>query len=369
MNQVAVHFTRPIKKGSEGNATTRLLLESKRPIIGEIELTLFENCHLDCSFCHHDKKSTVGLSEEEILSKVALVEDHLIKLQGKVKMVQINMVGGELFQDRLSHLYPIYFKLLMAIKPLYEKYGHTLRVVWVTSFQFKKRVEVKNLLDSLNENEVPSYLIASYDFEGRPVKGQYARNVDFFSNDIISINMVATKDSIIKFLHLKDKEDPYFTYLYNKFDHFYFDDYIPDVGYDDQIPSDSLYLEFLKYITDFYPDIAPYADLINNDRNEMHCLALNKVTIFPDNSISNCRWDRYSDKDFRTPLNRSDNTTMMASFMEENGCLSCKWFNKCGFRCYTQHDWVNRERDTDDCVMRLWFNYNENILYKNDRNM
>ena len=42
------------------DAATKWILEDKRPKIGEIELTLFENCHLNCFFCHHDKKSTVG---------------------------------------------------------------------------------------------------------------------------------------------------------------------------------------------------------------------------------------------------------------------------------------------------------------------
>jgi hypothetical protein len=45
--------------------------------------------------------------------------------------------------------------------------------------------------------------------------------------------------------------------------------------------------------------------------------------------------------------------------MDENGCLSCQWYNKCGFRCYTQWDWKNRERDLPDCIMRMWFNYME----------
>lgn len=334
-----------------------ILLEPKRPIIGEIELTLFENCHLNCTFCHHDKKSTAGLAPEEIMSKVGIVEEHLKKLEGRVNVVQINMVGGELFQDRISELYEVYFELLIKIKPLYKKYGHVMKVVWVTSFQFSNREPVKRLMDRLNENEIPSYLIASYDFEGRPVKGPYAKNIDYFAEYIISINMVATKDAINKFRNLKLNNDEYFNYLYDKFDNFYFDDYIPDKGQDEQIPSDSLYLDFLIYMYKNHQDIAPYSDLIKKTNNEMHCLALNKVTIFPDNSTSNCRWDRYDDQDFKTKLNRSDNRSMMESFMQEHGCLSCEWFSRCGFRCYTQHDWKNRVRDLDDCVMRMWFNY------------
>ena len=334
-----------------------LILESKRPLIGEIELTLFENCHLNCSFCHHDKSSEVGLSPEEIFSKVQLVEDHVKKNVGRVGLMQINMVGGELFQDRLSDLYPTYLELLRRIKVIYNKYEMEIKVVWVTSFQFSKRELVKKLLDDLNAANIPSYLIASYDFEGRPVKGPYEKNIDYFADDIISINMVATKAAIHKFMNMKLNGDEYFDYLYNKFENFYFDDYIPDKGHDDQIPSDSLYLEFLKYIYNNYPTIAPYNGLISQDKNEMHCLALNKVTIFPDNSTSNCRWDRYTDDDFNTPLDRKDNTSMMEAYMNDNGCLSCLWYNKCGFRCYTQWDWKNRERDLPDCVMRMWFNY------------
>ena len=334
---------------------TRLILEPKRPDIAEIELTLFENCHLNCSFCHHDKKSTVGLSREEIFSKLSIVEDHLIKMKDRVDICQINMVGGELFQDRISEwAYPVYYDFLIEIKKLYDKYGHTIKVVWVTSFQFVKRERVQKLIDDLNAASIPSYIICSYVFDGRPVKGPYAKNIEYFADYITSINMVATTISIEKFMA---DEDEYFHYLYDKFDNFYFDDYIPDKGYDYMIPSDSLYLEFLKFTYHNYPNINPIKDLIYKDNNHMHCLSLNKVTIFPDNSTSNCRWDRYTPSDFNTPLHRPDNTSMMQAYMDEHGCLSCKWWDKCGFRCYTQWDWKNRERDLPDCVMRLWFNY------------
>ena len=334
---------------------TRLILEPKRPDIAEIELTLFENCHLNCAFCHHDKKSTVGLSREEIFSKLSIVEDHLIKMKDRVDVCQINMVGGELFQDRISEwAYPVYYDFLIEIKKLYDKYGHTIKVVWVTSFQFVKRERVQKLIDDLNAADVPSYIICSYDFDGRPVKGPYSKNIEYFADYITSINMVATTISIEKYMA---DEDEYFHYLYEKFDNFYFDDYIPDKGYDYMIPSDSLYLEFLKFTYHNYPNINPIKDLIYKDNNHMHCLSLNKVTIFPDNSTSNCRWDRYTPSDFNTPLHRPDNTSMMQAYMDEHGCLSCKWWDKCGFRCYTQWDWKNRERDLPDCVMRLWFNY------------
>ena len=338
---------------------TKVLLEKKRPNLGEIELTLFENCHLNCAFCHHDKKSTVGLSREGMFSKIPLVEDHLKKMQGMVDTCQINMVGGELFQDRISEwAYDIYYDMLIEIKKLYDKYEQRIKVVWVTSFQFSKRDRVQKLLDDLNEAEIPSYIICSYDFDGRPVKGPYGKNIEYFADYITSINMVATVPSIERYMA---DDDEYFHYLYDKFDNFYFDDYIPDKGFDHLIPSDSRYLDFLTFTFHNYPDINPIADLIRNENNHRHCMALNKVTIFPNNSISNCRWNRYTESDFNTPLNRQDNASMMQSYMDEHGCLSCKWWNKCGFRCYTQWDWKNRERDLPDCVMRMWFNYMDRI--------
>ena len=136
---------------------TKVLLEKKRPNIGEIELTLFENCHLNCAFCHHDKKSTVGLSREGMFSKIPLVEDHLKKMQGMVKTCQINMVGGELFQDRISDwAYDVYYDMLIEIKKLYDKYEQEIKVVWVTSFQFSKKDKdiqrVNYCFDSLDQN-------------------------------------------------------------------------------------------------------------------------------------------------------------------------------------------------------------------------
>ena len=202
-----------------------------------------------------------------------------------------------MFQDRISDwAYPVYYDFMVEIKKIYDKHEQNIKVVWVTSFQFSKRERVQKLLDDLNAIDIPSHIICSYDFDGRPTKGPYAKNIEYFADYITSINMVATTLSIRKFMA---DEDEYFHYLYDKFDNFYFDDYIPDRGYDYMIPSDSEYLEFLKFVYHNYPDINPIKDLIYNETNHMHCLALNKVTIFPDNSTSNCRWDRYDQRDFQ----------------------------------------------------------------------
>lgn len=334
----------------------KTILESKRPVLGEIELTLFENCNIECDFCFHDKKSTVGLTREEMLSKLPLVADHLDKLKGRVQLVQINMVGGELFQDQwMEEKCGDYKVLLLEIQKLANDRNLKLQTVWVSNFLWKKREVIRDLMDFLNENEIKSTLIASYDLTGRPISNRYHTNLKYFKDYISTINLVATKQSIAA---LASGTDEFFDELYAEHE-VYFDDFIPDVGSEWQIPSETQMLQFYKLIADKYPRAHPIAAIIKNKENEMHCLALNKVTIFPDNTVSNCRWHRYTQADFKTTLDLRDNSGMMYRFMEENGCLSCDYYSRCGFSCYTQWDWRRRERDLGSCVMRSFFDYLE----------
>src|SRR5690606_9145043 len=72
----------------------------------EIELTLFENCNVACAFCAHDKKSTSGMTRDEMLAKIPLVKDFLKTVQSEVAGAHLHMVGGELLQDRLVRQSP-----------------------------------------------------------------------------------------------------------------------------------------------------------------------------------------------------------------------------------------------------------------------
>ncbi len=345
----------PFEEPSVSKDVTKQLLETKRPVNGEIELTLFENCNIECDFCHHDKQSVVGLTRKEMFAKLPTIEKFLKERAGTVEYMQVNMVGGELFQDRwLDRLCDDYTDLLKEIARIARQYGHRFQVVWVSNFLFAGKERIKQLMDDLRADDIPSYLIVSYDFEGRPMSGRYRKNIKWFGPEyILSINLVGTTDSIKAFM--EDKDD-YFKWLYETFP-IYFDDYIPDRGFDHLCPSDSQMYDWWVFVADNYPKIAPMRDLIENDRNQMHCLSLNKLTVFPDGSTANCRWDRYDQRDFVTKYERHDNAGMMQRFMDENGCLSCEYFNRCGFRCYTQWDWKNRERDMGMCAMKAFFNY------------
>lgn len=358
INIPVVEAPLPFKEPSVPKEVTKEILECKRPSIAEIELTLFENCNIVCDFCFHDKKSEVGMTDVEIFGKLEIIENFMAERQGSVDMLQVNIVGGELFQDRyLEHLAPTFIELGDRLYDLSQKYGYPdFRIVWVSNFLFVKRDLVKHIIDSLRIAGVDNHLIVSYDFDGRPISNNYRKNIEWFGPEyIISVNLVGTVESIAGFM--KDDDD-YFKWLYETF-HVYFDDFIPDKGTDAMLPPDSMVYEWYKFIADKYPKIHPVADLIENETNEMHCLSLNKITIFPDNRTSNCRWHRYDQNDFNTEFDIHDNAGMMQSYMDEQGCLTCEYFQRCGLRCFTQSDWRGRVKDMVDpkCPIKAFFNY------------
>ncbi len=336
---------------------TKAILESKRPELAEIELTLFENCPVNCHFCFHDKKSPVGLTRQEMFSKIPLVTDFLDKQKGRVQLAQINLVGGELLQDRwMERLCSNYFDLLVALAPHFARNRLKMKVVLVSNFLFEKRERVKQLIDDLRASSIDAHLIASYDFCGRPTSKSYYQNIDYFGPDYItSINLVGTRQSIHAF---QKNEDDYFRGLYRDFN-IYFDDFIPDPGSEDSLPSDREFYQWYCFIAENYPKIGPVAELLKNQSNKMHCLSLNKITIFPDGRTSNCRWYRYRQEHFNTKLDMKDNAGMMQNFLDEMGCLSCRYFQRCGFRCFTQWDWKKRRRDMQQCPVQAFFDYAE----------
>lgn len=347
------------------------MLHKKKPVLAEIELTLFENCHLNCDFCGHAKKSTVGLSREEIMSKIDLIDGFLQKVDKDVKMVQLQLVGGELLQDYLikDGFLEYYLELVKEVKGMCDEDGKHLQVMLVTANVFREREKVKDFLDRAKEI-VPFQLILSYDLEGRPMGKIWRDNLTYFQEYVSSINTVATKPAIRKLI---DEGDEYFQYLYENFEVFV-DNFIPDVDTIHLIPTDDEHLEFLKFMSLNYSSVNPIAEIVNkykhpehNDNRtvKMSCLSLNKITIFPDNTWSNCRWRRYKQENFKNELVYEDNSNMVVDFLNENNCFSCEYYNKCPFSCFTQWSWKQRER-SPGCVNKKWFQFLDKVEWEPD---
>ncbi len=344
-------------------STAKRILKEKKPVLAEIELTLFENCNQNCAFCDHDKKSTVGLTQEEIYSKKQIVFDFIDGIDDDVRTVQVQLVGGELLQDRLieeGHLRH-YAHILNEIKKYVRKTGRFLQVMVVSNMLFQDTKKIWNWLNWLNRS-FDTQLIASYDITGREINSQWRFNLEALKKYIGSVNMVATAPTIKKLL---SGNCNYFDYLYGEFEIF-IDTFIPDERTKKLIPSDDLYLEYLKFMSENYSSVHPLSKIVNvfkhktpMSNSKMDCMSLNKITIFPDGTTSNCRWKRYKQEHFNTTLDYDDNSNIMLAYLNQYNCLTCDHYDLCPFRCFVQWDWKDREK-SEGCVLKKWFAFLEN---------
>ncbi len=335
------------------NQVVNAILHNKKPKIAEIEVTFFEYCTFRCSFCNHNKESKVGLSYNEIISKVEIFENFVNKLDTNViELVQINMVGGELLLDSLiSKGYLGYYdEFATKCKNIAEAKGFIFKTVIVSALLFTKIDKIKEMIEN---SIVDLSLIASWDIKGRIINTSWKNNLNSLSKYVSSINTVMTVDTLTEFMKM-DKEY-WEKEIYNKYNVF-FDYYIPFEGASHIIPSDSLYLKFLLYCHKHYPDLNIIKDLLKKDENPMSCLSLNKLTIFPDGTTSNCRWNYHKENSFINKVNRDDNTNMMLDYITTYNCLGCEFYERCNFRCFTQWSWSNRIRDLSGCVIKSFLN-------------
>lgn len=337
------------------------ILWDKRPNIVEIELTLFENCDVNCSFCGHTKDAIVGMKLEEMLAKLPLVDEFLDTIDRDIKMVNLHLLGGELFQDRLiteeHNILNDYKILLRGYADICSKRSLEPRIIFVTNNLTGKPNKVIEFLEEVKKFAKVS-LIISYDLTGRPITAQYKKNIDNFKEYISNVNMVATKTTIQK---LMNGGTELFQYLYCNFP-IYMDDFLPDKTSEHLIPSDAELLEFMKYCLDKFPNIMPYCESVRAIKgNTKDIVAIsgstfNKCTIIPNGTKTNYVWDRHNEDSFRYPLDYSDNTNMLFNFVMESGCLSCQYYESCHFRCPVLWSWENRER-MDTCVNKAFFDF------------
>jgi len=336
------------------------LIGRKKPLVAECELTLFENCDIVCSFCGHEKESTTGLSREEILSKLPLVEEFLDSIDDDIETVNLHLVGGELLQDRLldnghgeevSYL-EYYSELILAYKEICIAKGIEPRINLVTNLLTTKQEEVRSWLVDINQ-EVYARIIASYDLYGRPITRQFFKNIAYFEDYIANINVVVTKQSIKKLI----EGDPHFDFLYDKFPIF-MDDFLPDRWTSNMIPSDEEYLEYLQCVKERYPKLLPFGESMEYVKeakvNEVQFTTFNKCNILPNNKVTNYLWDRHNLSDFDGDTTYVDNSNLLYNFIEKNSCLTCEYYMACPLRCPVSWSWKERER-SKGCVNKRFF--------------
>ena len=335
----------------QGETYLTKLLARKVPDASEVELHLFELCNLRCHFCGQDHDDKTGF--DGILDKIIPVNDFITN-NFKKKHI-LNIMGGEIFNDELpDSFFGDYFTLANTIHLHAKSLGHHCTFNWVTNLIFNKSSRVSDFLDKLSSEGITWNISTSYDFAGRKNSlwnlETFKTNLETFKSRVFTVGFVLTKVSIRQLLN---QNDTFFDYLYQNYP-LYFDYYVPENGANVLMPSDQEILEAYLYIAKKYPQINPVKDLLENESNKMTCYSLNKLTLLPNGREVKCRYMNYEEKQFNTKVDYSSNENIIEAHLNENECLTCEWFGRCGFRCFVQADWAKREK-TPRCLFKTFF--------------
>lgn len=333
------------------------LIDSKIVDIAEVVVCLFDHCNLKCVFCHQDHDNTTGASREEVLSKVPGIVDWINSNQ-RSTVFKINIMGGELFQDRWvdAGFLEIYQQFIDDIHRL-TKPGLTIIPNFVTNLVFLPSTADK-VLNFINRNALK--IAPSYDPCGRfnaTDLETFKTNVEKFEAVIGSVGIVITRQNIAAVI----KGDPYFDYLYERFV-IYWDTLLPalpDVS-EQLMPKESEMLALYKLLVDRYPkcaNISYFTETSETGVNKMSCTRGNCHTVFYDNSVP---------KGCSGAATIRDNATaevwapiVVQKFFDMYNCFQCEYFSKCPFTCFIKNDYKKIDRDVGECVFKLTYQYVE----------
>lgn len=327
------------------------VLRNKIPDASEIQLILFQHCNLACNFCGQDHKSRTGL--DTIVQKA----DEIVSfMKGNLKKKHfVNMMGGEIFNDDLpDKVYEDYFRLCAHVDFEAKQMDHEVRFSFATNLIFANSGRVKNFFDKLDAHDIDFCVSTSYDFFGRQnalwSKEVFHQNLELFQEKIRVINVVLTKPSIQKLIQ---NNDATFVALYEKFEIF-FEYFQPERNSDLLMPSDDEILKAFIFLAQNYPKSSPVAGMLNSRQNRMTCYGMNSMTLLPSGEKARCRYLDYKPDAFKNDVNYQSNSNIVSSFLEENECLKCQWFERCTLRCFVQADWKNREK-SQICIFKTFF--------------
>lgn len=336
------------------------LLKDKVPDYAEIEIFFFEHCNLRCVHCFQDHESTLGMTRESILGKIDLIDNFITNTPKEY--VTLNIMGGELFQDWLfDEFLPVYSEFVYAVNSIAERTNKTVRFNFVTNLlatdaRFKDWLEQHKLK-----------LSVSYDLSGRFNREQLAlfkQNIEVYREYIEIICLVSTKQNINILL---EQGDEYYDYLYSNFT-CYWDQLTPGPTVPTElVPSESLYLKFMLHLVDHYPKCTNLEAFVNKQQfNKMSCPSMNKLLIEANNNTSSCRIQQHKTSNDFISIVDITNDAIIEKFVDDKGCLTCEYFQRCPFSCFVRNDWKRLVRDFEGCIYKETFRYVDKVNGSNN---
>lgn len=340
----------PITFYKKDDHSTYEVIKNKIIDHSEVVVNFFDHCNMRCSFCPQDHSSTLGMSREEIVSKVPHILNYINNNPSQEFL--FHLMGGELFQDELieNGFLDYYSDFISLIE-----YGKPPNVVvnfnFITNLAFTKVDEVKAFCDKHNLK-----LAISYDPVARFSVKQlelFKINIEQFKGYIRMFSCVMTKQNMKAIID----GDDYFTYLYNQFDCHWDHLLVGDHRLDKMMPKESEVFEFYKHLVDNYPNCINILQFTEETHvaNKMGCTRGNSFTIFADNSMPVGCSGAVVIKGNKTEEIWS--TKIIDNFLQENECLSCEYYKRCNLTCFVHNDYEKLIKDVHGCVYKKVFEY------------
>lgn len=327
------------------------LIKIKHSHAVELEIHLFENCNMTCAFCCQDHGDS-GFTEEDVKIKLSLAEKFLKDKAKVFDNFYINIMGGEIYQDKFISNFPRYEEIYETLNSYLP--DKEIRFSTATNLMIDDIDKLREYVLRLKSRYDFRFNV-SYDIFGRykndDQKNHFKSNVEKIKELIDTVAITLHKPSIEKLL---ERSDDYFDYLYNNF-HVNFTWYVPDKKLPQFfMPSDDNCRDILKFLAKNYPNTTPIKNYLQNEVNNIQCCSENRMLIDASNNYSNCQYLPYQQKDFKTKLDRYSTKNLLESFVKEHKCISCEFFNRCGFYCYVANDSVHRKAN-DICFIKEFF--------------
>jgi radical SAM protein with 4Fe4S-binding SPASM domain len=325
---------------------------NKRTDAGEIIVTLFELCNLSCLFCNQDHTSMLGI--DIVIDKIEQIKQAIAELQKNKnkKSFSVNIMGGEIFDDRLDDsVFNDYRLLVKLIKEYAISQSIDIEVRFVTNFIWKKHNRVRELVNDTN-----CWIGTSYDPAGRFNKETFEifqNNVTEFTDRINSINVIMTKQNIDRFIK---NQIPFFDYIYNHFD-IYFDYYTPERNVNILLPTDVELRDFNIHILDNWPNCYPFKNYKLKQKNNMTCM--DTYTIMPTGSYGKCDILLTSSLPKNVipikivPVTKQE---LEEKWFSDYNCLECHHFERCSLGCFLSNH-IKDARTQTDCWLKEVYDY------------
>jgi hypothetical protein len=324
----------------------KIINDNKRTDTGEIIVTLFELCDLNCLFCSQDHNSVLGIDTiVEKFDQIKQVIDKLKTTKNK-KSFSLNIMGGEVFSDQLSDIVFEDYRTLIRLIQNYSKESNIdIDIRFATNFVFNKKERVHKLVADTGIT-----LGTSYDPSGRFNKTTlvtFQDNVREFTPYINGVNVIMTKPNMECFV--KDQV-PFFDYLYEHF-YVYFDHYTPERNMDFLLPKDVELRDFMKYMLDHWPNSFPFKNYPVKTKSNMTCM--DTYTIMPDSNFGSCSILLKGVIPIKLIPSKVE---LEENWFDQYDCLSCEHFSRCSMGCFLSNH-IKNGRTQNECWLKEVYNY------------